>query len=103
MEIERGEAAAELATEALSYVSEACRSPRLRSVCERLEDVLVAALDEAREIELAPYVPRPPVAIEAAARELEQAAREAEKMGLGEEASLLWEAARRLSMLARIA
>lgn len=102
MEMDRGEAVAELATEAWSYVSEACRSPRLRSICERLEDVLAAALDEAREIELAPYIPRPPVAVEAAARELEQAAQEAEEMGLREEASLFWEAARRLAMLARI-
>ena len=95
---ERAERARELVLEAWSLVSEACRSSCARDVCEDLEDPLAAVMDEAEE---AARLPGPWLSLpsaQAAARRLEEAARELEERGCREEAGLLREAARRLHM-----
>lgn len=96
---ERAERARELVVEAWALAAEACRSGCARGVCEELvEDALAAAIDEAEEAERlpGPWLSLPGVA--EAARRLREAAERLREEGCAEEAGLLEEAARRLSM-----
>jgi len=97
--LERAERVRELVVEAWALAAEACRSGCAREVCEGLvEDALGAAMDEAEEaVRLpGPWLSLPHVA--EAARRLREAAERLRGAGCREEAGLLEEAARRLSM-----
>lgn len=95
---ERAERIRELVLEAMGYVREACRSSCARSSCDRVEDSLAAAMDEAEEAARlpGPWLRLPSLA--AAARRLEEEAERLEALGCREEASLFREAAQRLYM-----
>ena len=88
----------EIIVEALSRVRRACSEPAARDLCEELEDILVAALDEAREYELS-MAPRYLVAVEALADRLETMANTLELRGAAKAGAELREAARLLRRL----
>ncbi len=95
---ERLERIRELVLEALSLLREACRSPCAREACERLEDPMAAAMDEAEEAARlgSPWLRLQ--SLQQAARMLEEEASRLEAAGCVEEAGLLREASRRLYM-----
>ena len=88
---------AEKVREAISYVAKACRNPRARGVCEELEDVILALLDEAGEPENVSTLATRIIAY--AAEELSKAADELNREGLNIESELLRKAARILDAL----
>ena len=94
---EAGEAVLELVFEALRFVREACRGGCAREACERVEDLLGEAMDEAEEAAHGLGFVRLS-AVGRAAAVLEAEAGRLEGAGCREEAELFREAARRLSM-----
>ncbi|ABM81364.1 hypothetical protein [Hyperthermus butylicus] len=88
----------EIIVEALSRIRSACSESAARDLCEELEDILVVALDEAREYELS-MAPRYLVAVEALADRLEAIANTLELRGAAKAGAELREAAQLLRRL----
>ena len=87
----------DLVREAVSLVSRACRNPGARDICEELEDVLLALLDEAGDPESVTILAGRIAGL--AADELERAADKLKARGLTVEAELLAKAS---SILRRV-